>query len=143
MKASFRKIVWNDWPALFSFVTLPIVWAIHFAFPYLKRGADAPLVFALALSVLAAAALVWRIARVRGLFASGVAVEGTVEAVRIVKDHGRLEYSYRVGDRPVTGWCAVHKSRQVFGLRIGQKLTVLVDREKPERSIMADLFVEG
>jgi hypothetical protein len=142
MKASIRKIVWNDWPALFSFVAVPIVWAIHFAFPYLKRGADAPDEgFALGLSILAAAALAWRIARVRGLFSSGNAVDGIVESVRIVKDRGRLEYSYRVGGRAMTGWCPVHKSKQVLGLRAGQKLTVLVDRAKPGRSIVADLFV--
>lgn len=142
MKASVRKIVWNDWPALFAFAAIPTVWAIHFAFPYLRKSADAPVALALSLSVLAATVLSWRIARVFLLFAGGAVVEGIVQSVRIVTDRGLLKYSYSYSERQFVDWCPVHKSKQVLALRIGQTLSVLVDRQNPQKSIVADLFVK-
>ena len=73
--------------------------------------------------------------------ATGSTVEGTVEELRIVRDRGRLEYSYRVGGQRFAAWCPVHKAKQVTALHVGQKLTVLVAPEKPAHSIVADLFV--
>lgn len=141
MKASLKKIVWNDWLALFAFCALPIIWIIHFAFPYLKRGASAPIEVGVIVSILAAVALAWRIRRVQQLFATGAHTDGVVEAVRILKDRGRLEYSYHVDGRSIGSWSPVHKSKQVLALRIGQKITVLFDRKHPEKSIVADLFL--
>ena len=141
MKISLIKIIWNDWPALFSACAIPLVWVLHFAFPYLKRSGPPPLEFTIGLTCLAAFALWWRVARVKKLFSSGGTADGVVEAVRIVKDRGRLEYSYYVEERVLCGWCAVHKSKQVLALRVGQKITVVFDRQRPEKSIVADLFV--
>jgi len=141
MKASTGKIIWHDWPALCASVTLPIIWAIHFIFPYIKRGPATPLWLPLMFTLAAVAALVWRIARVHRFFATGSTVEGTVKELRIARDRGRLEYSYRVGGQHFSAWCPVHKSKQVTALHVGQKLTVLVAPEKPDRSIVADLFV--
>ena len=141
MKASTGKIVWHDWPALCASVTIPIIWVIHFIFPYIKKGPATPLWLPLMLTLIAVVALAWRIARVHRFFATGSAVEGIVEGLRIVRDRGRLEYSYCVGGQRVSGWCPVHESKQVTTLQVGQKLTVIVAHEKPAHSIVADLFV--
>lgn len=143
MKAAPLKIVWNDWPAFFSSCAIPLIWIIHFAFPYLKRGGSAPLGFTFGLAGCAVLALGWRVARVERLLGSGGSADGVVEAVRFGGDRGRLEYTYRVGDRVLSGWCAVRKSRQVQALRVGQQITVAFDLRRPERSIVADLFAVG
>ena len=141
MKASLTKIIWNDWPALFALCAIPIIWIIHFGFPYLKKEAFAPIEIGISVCILAAVALVWRIVRVTRLFDSGEQTDGVVEAVRIVKDRGRLEYSYRVKEEIISGWNPVHKSKQVLSLRVGQTITVLFDRAQPKKSIVADIFI--
>jgi len=141
MKTSLTKIIWNDWPALFAFCAIPIIWIIHFGFPYLKNGASVPIEIGIGLSIIAMLALVWRITRVQKLFASGEKTDGVVVAVIIVKDRGRLEYSYRVNEEIIDGWSPVHKSKQVLSLQVGQKITVLYDRTHPVKSIVADIFI--
>jgi hypothetical protein len=141
MKTSLTKIIWNDWSAFFAFCAIPIMWIIHIGFPHFKNGASVPIEIGIALSVIAMLALVWRITRVQKLFVSGEETNGVVVAVIIVKDRGRLEYSYRVNEEIINGWSPVHKSKQVLSLQVGQKITVLYDRIHPVNSIVADLFI--
>ncbi len=141
MKTSLNKIIWNDFLALFAFCVIPIIWIIHFGFPYLKKGAHAPIEIGIGVCFLAILALSWRISRVKSLFASGEKTDGVVLAVRIVKDRARLEYSYRVNEEIFDGWSPVHKTKQVLALQVGQKITVLYDRSQPVKSIVADLFL--
>lgn len=136
----------NDWPALASWVAMPITWVIHFGFPYLQRGAAAsPLAFPLTLpvgvSVALIAVLLWRIKRVADLFARGVAVSGTVTDLMIAKDRGRLVFEFEAPGTRVRAWMPIHKTRDVLSLARGDRVDVLYDAKKPRRAIVKSLFV--
>ncbi len=137
MTPSLRKIIWNDWPALFCVLSVFIIWIVRYAFPPAWKLPALPW----AISGVALLALGWRVLRVKKFFSLGAAAEGSVEAVRIVKDRGRLEYSYEVEGRKIVAWCPVHKSKQILGIRVGQKITVLYDSRRHESSIVRELFV--
>ena len=146
MNFSPIRIMWNDWPALASWVAIPITWVIHFGFPYLQRGAAAsPLAFPLTLpvgvSVALIAVLLWRIKRVADLFARGVAVSGTVTDLMIAKDRGRLVFEFEALGTRVRTWMPIHKTRDVLSLARGDRVDVLYDAKKPRRAIVKSLFV--
>jgi hypothetical protein len=130
MNFSPIRIIWNDWPALASWVTTPITWAIHFGSPYLQRGAAAspltfPLVLPVGVSVALVAVLVWRIKRVADLFARGVAVSGTITDLIVAKDLGRLAFEFEAVGTPVRTWMPIHKTHDVLSLTRGDRKDVL------------------
>lgn len=146
MNFSPIRIIWNDWPALASWVTIPITWAIHFGLPYLQRGAAAspltfPLVLPVGVSVALVAVLVWGIKRVADLFARGVAVRGTITDLLIAKDRGRLVFEFEALGTRVRTWMPIHKTRDVLSLARGDRADVLYDASAPRRAIVKCLFV--
>lgn len=142
MNFSPIRIMWNDWPALASWVAVPITWAIHFGFPYLHRGAAAlPLALPVGVSVALVAILLWRIKRVADLFARGVAVSGTITDLLIAKDRGRLAFEFEALGTQVRTWMPIHKTRDVLLLARGDSVHVLYDANAPRRAIVKRLFV--
>ncbi len=140
MRPSIAKIVWNDWVAFFSAVGVPMVWGIHFAFPYLRKGATAAPTLAAGLCALALTVVAWRIARVNALFISGSRAKGVITGVRIARDRGRLEYSFPVQGSTVESWYPVRKTRRVLALRVGEEVEILYDAREPRRAIVKELF---
>ncbi|MDP3286843.1 MAG: hypothetical protein Q8M64_00920 [Methyloversatilis sp.] len=142
MNFSPIRIMWNDWPALASWVAMPITWVIHFGFLYLQRGAAAfPLALPVGVSVALVAVLLWRIKRVADLFARGVAVSGTVTGLMIAKDRGQLVFEFEALGTRVRTWMPIHKTRDVLSLARGDRVDVLYDASAPRRAIVKSLFV--
>ncbi|MFZ4287219.1 hypothetical protein [Variovorax sp. HJSM1_2] len=141
MKPSPRKVVWNDWPALAASIAIPIVWLIHFGFPYLHRGAaPLPIWFAGIASVVFTALLLWRYRRIAWLFAHGQSAWGQVTGLRMVKDRGRLEFEFMHQDALVASWMPVHKTKDVLLLSRGDRVEVLFDLHMPTRAIVRRLY---
>lgn len=141
-RASSLRIVWNDWVALFCAMSVPGVWAVHLAFPHLRRGASSPPALATTLSALALAVLAWRVARVRALFASGRRAHGVVLALRAARDRGRLEYAFPVQGTTVESWCPVHRTKDVLALEAGTPVEILYDPADPRRAVPVALFAK-
>lgn len=142
MNFSPIRIMWNDWPALASWVAIPITWAIHFGFPYLQRGAAAlPLALPVGVSVVLVTVLLWRIKRVADLFARGVAVSGTITDLLIAKDRGRLAFEFEARGTRVRTWMPIHKTRDVLSLARGDRVDVLYDANTPRLAIVKSLFL--
>lgn len=141
MKYSLGKIILNDWPALAASLGLPIIWAIHFLFPLLKNTTHALSVwFPVTGSVCLLLVLAWRIRRVTWLFTSGVETRGGVINLSIVKDRGRLEFSFTHAGSTIHSWMPVHKTRMVLALKPGAEIDVLYDRNRPAYAIVKTLF---
>ena len=143
MSPSLTKIVCHDWPALFSLLFIPVIWIIHFTFPYIKSGASAPMWIATTISTAAIISLIWRVQRINKLFKLGIPTHGVCLGVQIKRDRGLFSYSYKVDDKDHLSWCPVHKSKYVLSFEIGQNITVLYDQSFPKRSIVKDLFVNA
>lgn len=141
MKFSYRKVIWNDWPALAASIAVPITWIIHFAIPLLQRSVvPFPLWFSVSVSAALVAVLVWRIRRVSRLFARGARAGGVITRVLIAKDRGRLEFVFEHNGRRVYAWMPVHKTRVVLALTPGDPVDVLFDEAKPNRAIVRKLY---
>lgn len=143
MKYSLRKLVWNDWPALASFMAVPITWGIHFGFPLTQRGAaPLPLWIPVVASVALVAVLVWRIRRVNWFFSNGVAVVGVITDLFIAKDRGRLEFEFEVEGKRVASWMPIHKTKSVLSLSPGEPVDLLFDETKPTSAIVKGLYAK-
>ncbi|QSI76654.1 hypothetical protein [Niveibacterium microcysteis] len=144
MKPSVRAIIWNDWPALACALGIPVVWVIFTAFPVLKRLDPSEVSFYVALATVISATLavilIWRAKRIFNLFAHGTEVAGQITWVQIVRDRGRLEFQFEMNGKPMNGWTAVHKSKRVMSLAIGQPVRVLV-QPSTSTAIVKDLYV--
>lgn len=143
MKYSLYKLLWNDWPALTSAMAVPITWVIHFAFPYLQKGA-APFPFWLptGASIILIIVLAWRISRINWLFSNGTSAVGVVTGLFVAKDRGRLEFEFEVDDRRVRTWMPIHKTKAVLSLSHGDQVDLLFDKSKPTHAIVKNLFAK-
>lgn len=141
MNYSIKKIILNDWPALTSAVGIPIIWGIHYAFPYLRPGAvHLPSWLPLLISAAFALTLADRISHIARLFEHGIPARAVVTGLRIVRDRGRLEFAFEYDGRRFASWMPVHKTEQVMTLIPGTAIEVLFNREKPEQAIVKSLF---
>lgn len=139
---SWRKILWNDWPALAAGIAIPVVWAIHFGFSYLQsHGAGLPLWLPAGISLVMIAVLVWRIGRIAKLFAHGETASGRVLHLNIIKDRGRLTFEFDFAGKRIVTWMPIHKTQAVLSLSPGQRVEVLFDRSRPEDAIVMCLFM--
>lgn len=143
MSPSPTAIIWNDWPALASFVAIPIMWVIYFLFPLLKPGASIGGLFLLVPAIstlLLLSSLIWRIMRINKLFEAGIEVPGEIIGLSIIRDRGRLEYAYEWRDGMLFSWIPVHKTKRVLGFSKRKKVHVLVDPTDPKKSVVRELF---
>ena len=141
MNYSIKKIILNDWPALASAVGIPIIWVIHYAFPYLRPGAvNVPSWLPVLISSAFALTLADRISHIARLFEHGLSARAVVTNLRIERDRGRLEFVFEYDGRRFASWMPVHKTEQVMTLIPGTAIEVLFNREKPEQAIVKSLF---
>lgn len=144
MRPSIRAIVWNDWPALASSIGMVIVWVLYFGYPLLNRSVASDPYFALLAIIFTLGfqgVLSWRIWRVLSLFARGVEVPAQITSIHLVKDRGRIEYSFQLGELAFSSWSPVHKTARVLALEPGQSVKVLVNPENPMQSILKALYL--
>jgi hypothetical protein len=140
MKYSIRKTVWTDWPALAAAIGIPIIWIIHFLFPYLRKGDPLPWSFPTIISALLLATLYWRVQRVARLFSSGMVIPGHVTRLSIAKDRGRLEFRFEFDGQRIDTWTPIHTTKAVQSLKQGSPIEVLADRTQPKRAIVKSLY---
>lgn len=143
MKLSLPALLWNDWPALASWIGVLVSWALYCA-AWLLMGKEQVadfFPFAIAVTLACCALAAWRTGRVVALFASGIDVPGRVTYLQIVGDRARLEVRYRVGEAEFDCWAPVHKTARVLALSPGQAVRVLANRANPRHAIVKDLYV--
>jgi len=145
MKPRVSRIIWTDWPALACAVMIPVVWLIGAAYPLINSsarfGRAELLSVAVPISLVALLMLAWRINRVFRLFSHGRRIRGVIQAIRIVRDRGRLEFAYELDGQSVVTWTPIHRSKRVLELRRLQEVEVLVDPARPKDAIVAQLYV--
>ena len=141
MKYSLRKVISTDWPALAATLGIPIIWAIHLGFPYLRPTAlPLSIWFPAVISAGLIAWLVWRISRIARLFAHGQVTSGQVTHLSIAKDRGRLEFAFKYQGKLISTWTPIHKTKAVLSLAPGAIVEVLFDTSHPTRAIVKHLY---
>lgn len=85
--------------------------------------------------------LVARLRRFSRLFSVGQRVPGTITSVTFTwKDIGWIVFSYEFGGMHMSNSNIVWKTDRTSALEEGMPVTVLVDRGRPSRSVVLDLY---
>lgn len=145
-QTSLVKIITVDYTAFVAFIFPPVLWALYAILLFLDKTQISdpvlPAIFGV-ISIVAAAALVWRIQSIRAVFADGQEAEATLSNVFFFRDRGRLNYVYISQGQKYLGGNAVLKNRHTSALQVGSRVTVVVDRNHPNRAYIRDLYIKG
>jgi len=143
-QASIFRIVVVDYAALIA-VLLPLaIWGVYL-FIALSQGpekvAGVFTAIALGLTAVGGAAVVWRIYLIRSVVNDGLEVPGVICSLSFFRDRGRVEYIYTHQGQRYQSGNAINRSPLTSRLRQGDATTLVVDRNRPERAFIRDLYV--
>lgn len=97
--------------------------------------------YALGVALLIGIPLIWwRIRGVQEVVANGMEVTGTVTGISFNKDRGRVKWNYQVAAEKFEGACLITKNDFTRSLKVGDQVVLIVNREQPKRSILANIY---
>ena len=147
---SITRIIWTDYIAFLATISPIAIWIVHLAWVPDWRGEGpviptwmAPYILVLSLAVTFGSALIlaWRVLLIKTAFRSGSVASGRITAVSLKRDRGRLEYTYSLEGKTYQSGVSIHRNARTKELRAGEKIILLVDRKKPKRAFMRDLYI--
>jgi hypothetical protein len=137
---SVRRALDNDFNLTIVFVVPLVAWAIYLLSAILGVGSQVILVVAVLISLFSPVALIWQLRKLRAFFEQGKEVPGELKKVYFFQDRGRIDYSYTYEEKKYSGSVPIHKTVFTRELTVGQKVTLVIDKEHPDRSLLLDLY---
>ncbi len=137
---SIIRILWVDlWAGIGAGLIIgsAVFLAIHFIFPHLESY-----LFETSLTVLVIGVPIMtrRIFSIMGILKDAQAVQGILNSVWFIHWWGRVEYIYSFRGQKYQGGNAIFNSRFTQDLEIGNKVTIVIDRNNPKRAYIQDLY---
>jgi hypothetical protein len=143
-RLSIRRIIETDYIAYISILAPVIMWGVY-AFSYFS-GRETGTTYTITLTAITVAgllALIWRYRLFSTVFDDGQQTQATISRVSFYRDRGRIDYEYTYMGQQYKSGNAVHKISRVTGLKIGDRVTVMIDRNKPNRAFIKDLYLQA
>lgn len=94
------------------------------------------LVLAIVSSLIGLPLLFWRLRVMIRLVRLGVPVSATVSHVWFSRDRGRIDFSYTYQGESFSTGVALSRTETTEGIRVGQRIEVLIDPANPKRAIV-------
>ncbi len=148
-RISILKIMWTDYPAFYASLVPAAAWIIYFAwFPnWGSREAvispsARPIYMTLILLATACGTtvLAGRVWLIMSVFHNGLQVRGKISQIELRRDHGRVHYAYIYEHKEYFSSAAIHRNAETKALRNGEHVMLIVDRSKPARAFIRDLY---
>lgn len=140
-QASFWKVAWTDYAAslgMLAPVTVLLVTVIMFLF---GEGIDTLWLYVTIGVCLAGPLLsLWRYSLIAGVLGEGIEVDGHVTRISFFRGRGRVYYLYSFQGERYEGSNAIQQNRYTRKLEIGLPVKVVVDREKPKKAFIKQLY---
>ncbi len=136
------RIIWTDTLAFIA-VVFPLVFALIIVINWALGEPlfDLFLWIAAASTVLGSGVLIWRVAAITALYNDAQEVTATITSISFYRDRGRVDYVFTYQNQKYLNKNAVMKNGRTRNILIGEKRTVLVDRDNPKKSILKDLYL--
>jgi hypothetical protein len=130
MAALFPVVLWGLYLLL---LVMKEIWITDITYPVIAAG----------ITLISILVLIWRIRQISMIFEDGLEVSATISNVFFFRDRGRVDYTFTYnGQKYITG-NALHKVKQTSELRVGDTVTVLLDRNDPRRTCIRELYQQG
>lgn len=153
---SLIKIISNDALTLMFGIILPVMmWVLLiamqvFGFSFTSKhsgtvvsaGENKNWMFFLPIgfTLLGAALIAWRVSYFKNLFRHGVEVAGEIFQISFTKDRGTVAYTYNWQGKSFKGYHSVMKNFGTADLQTGDLIALVVNPQKPQQSVIKDLF---
>lgn len=140
-RASIARIIANDYTTFNAFMFQAVLVLIYAVLVFLR--AESADFFGYTAAVIILAALViglWRIRLIASVIVDGIATPAKINSVYFFRDRGRVEYVYTYAGRRYECSNALHRTRQTASLAVGDAITVMVDRDTPQRAFIFELY---
>jgi hypothetical protein len=137
---SVRRALDNDFNLTAPLLVPLIFWAVTLLSLMLLGGSQILLILAVIVTLGSPILIFLRLRTLRDFFESGERIIGELTRVYFFQDRGRIDYTYTYAGNKYSGSAAIHKNDLTRELVAGQAVPLVVDRDHPARSLMADLF---
>ena len=139
---SLFRVISTDYPSFLS-VLFPIVFGSFSLYFFLTSNDALRLFLLLAVGaiILGIPYLVQRYRTISSVFADGIEAQGTVTKMFFFRGRGRIEYSYTVQGKKQTSSNAINKNSRTRGLKVGETVTVVVDRNDPKLAFIKEIYL--
>ncbi len=143
-RPSLIKIMTIDYMALSGWLFPVVIWGLYIFLVVTGRVKTSdfglPAIFA-AITMAALGFLLWRIQLFNTIFSDGIETAATISNISFFRDRGRVEYIFIYQGQKYMGGNGIHKVKQTQALRVGQQVSVMVDRNNPKRAFIRDLYL--
>lgn len=139
---SLFRVISTDYPSYLS-VLFPAVFGV-FSLYFFFAGNDALRLFlplAAAVTIVGIPVLVRRYRTIAATFADGVQTTGVITGIGFFRGRGRVEYSYTFQGEKQLSSNAINRNSRTRQLRVGQKVIVLVDRDRPKQAFIQEIYL--
>ncbi|HEX6268842.1 MAG TPA: DUF3592 domain-containing protein [Anaerolineales bacterium] len=139
---SLFRIISTDYPSYLS-VLFPLVFG-GFSLYFFFAGNDAVRLFlplALGVTLVGVPVLVRRYRSIASVFADGEQTKGVITGISFFRGRGLVKYSYTFQGEKRVSDNAINKNGRTRKLKVGQNVTVLVDRNNPKRAFIQEIYL--
>lgn len=141
---SLIKILTIDYFAFMACLFPIVIWVFYFVFINMQKVDSGdytlPVIFG-AITILALAVIAWRVREILSIFDDGLEAQAVIGKVFFFRDRGQVDYSYTFQGQNYVGGNVLHKVKQTQALAAGQQVTVMVDRNNPQKAYLRDLYL--
>jgi len=139
---SLWRIVRVDYTASLGVLFPLVIWALALAVRFFDpEAASAFRLLAPTVTALGLALLGWRVWMIRQVFSQGDETAGQIISAGFFRGRGRVEYVYTYQSVKYQSGNAVQASAITRPLRAGQPVGVMVDRLRPKRAFVRELYL--
>jgi hypothetical protein len=141
-RPSLLRVISTDYSSFLS-VLFPIVFGGFSIYFFFSRN-DAFQLFlllAMGVSIIGVPVLVQRYRVISSVFENGLEAKGVLTGLSFFRGRGRVQYSYTFQGEKQTSDNAINKNGRTRKLRVGQTVTVLVDRNNPKRAFIREIYL--
>lgn len=131
----------TDYYTFLSILFVVILWVFFALFQILNPSIPTNSLFtALGVSFVALIIGIWRIQMILALFNSGIKLSATITESWFFRGHGRIDYTYTYRGHDYLSGNDLVPTGEAKRLRVGDRVTVIIDPDNPARAIIMDLF---
>jgi cbb3-type cytochrome oxidase subunit 3 len=155
MEHSISKQIKNDYFTLLPFIgiiifSLFLIGAVFFGIALTNRNGvvdldnEMKLIFGIIFGILVllcVIAFIYRIYRGNYFVKNGLEIDAEIIDIIIVRDRGRIEYSYKIEDKIYKKGNGIHKTKTTEEYKIGDKIKILIDPKNNKKTVIKNHFI--
>lgn len=93
--------------------------------------------------MLALLVLAWRILLFNAVFSDGIETNATISKAFFFRDKGTITFSYSYMGEKYSSSNVVMKSKRAKSYKPGMDVAVMIDRNRPKRAFIRDLYLKS